>query len=115
MKELFADLLSVSGVKGVVLFSKEGEILYQEMREVLAENLQSRNWGSFINTLEEIREADLVFEMDRLYLRKSETGFLLVLMNPFVPIAMIRLNCDIILPNLKNKKSGKGLKRLFKR
>jgi hypothetical protein len=33
----------------------------------------------------------------------------------FVPIAMIRLNCDIILPSLKPAKSGKKFGGLFKK
>lgn len=72
-------------------------------------------WEVFINAIKEIREADVVFEHQRIYIRRSEIGYLIILMDIYAPIAMVRLNCDIILPQLKNKKGSKGFMRFFKR
>ncbi|MEJ2100167.1 MAG: hypothetical protein P8X68_09330 [Desulfobacterales bacterium] len=72
------------------------------------------DWRFFIESVEGMREADLLFEKGRIYIRRSEIGYLVVLMALFVPIAMVRLNCDIVLPSLKQEKSGKKLGRLLK-
>jgi hypothetical protein len=42
-------------------------------------------------------------------------GYLVILMALFVPIAMIRLNCDILLPLLRQSKSGGKFGLFFKK
>ena len=59
--------------------------------------------------------ADLIFENSRVYLRRTELGYLFVLMDAFAQTALVRLNCDILAPSLKEMKGGKGLRRLFKK
>jgi hypothetical protein len=39
----------------------------------------------------------------------------MILMALYVPIAMIRLNCDILLPLLQPAKSGRKFGRFFKK
>jgi hypothetical protein len=102
MRELFNDILSTDGVNGVMLFSFKGYLIFKDL-------------SFFIESLEGMRETDLVFEKGRIYIRKTEIGYIVILMALFVPIAMIRLNCDIILPSLKPTKSGKKFGRLFKK
>jgi hypothetical protein len=64
--------------------------------------------------------------MGRLYIRKADEGMLVVTMGRIAPAAMIRLNCDILLSELKSRKGSgkpfegakrkpKGLSRFFKR
>jgi hypothetical protein len=36
-------------------------------------------------------------------------------MGLFFPIAMMRLQCDILLPSLKPAQAAKGIRRLFKK
>jgi hypothetical protein len=62
-----------------------------------------------------MREADFVYENGRLYLRATEQGYLMVMMGPAVSVAMVKLNCDILLPQLKVAKPTGKLKGLFKR
>jgi len=62
-----------------------------------------------------MRETDLVFKQGRIYIRRTDIGYLVVLMGLFVPIAMMRLQCDILLPSLKPAKAAKGIRRLFKK
>ena len=115
MNELFNDILSTKGVKGILLFSFSGELMYKKLVSSINEEPEDRDWSFFIESLEGMRETDLVFEKGRIYIRKTELGYLIIIMALFVPIAMIRLNCDILLPSLTQSKSGKKRGRFFKK
>jgi len=56
-----------------------------------------------------------VFERGQVYVRRTADGVLVVVMGLIAPCAVIRLNCDILLPALKEQRSTKGIKRFFKR
>ena len=116
MKGLFSDILRIEDVEGVMFFSFEGELVFKEfLSPLLDESYNMESWGLFIDSLKGIREADLVFEKARLYVRKTSSGYVMILMGVFAPIAMVRLNCDIILPSLKKAATTKGWKHLFKK
>jgi hypothetical protein len=115
MRELFKDILRTDGVSGVMLFSFKGDLIFKELKSSVSEGPEGRDWSFFIESLEGMRETDLVFEKGRIYIRKSEIGYIVVLMALFVPIAMIRLNCDILLPSLKPSKPAKKFGRFFKK
>jgi hypothetical protein len=115
MQELFSDILRTDGVSGVMLFSFKGDLVFKEFRSSVNAEPEGRDWRFFIESLEGMRETDLVFEKGRIYIRKTDIGYIVILMALFVPIAMIRLNCDIILPSLKPAKSGKKFGGLFKK
>jgi hypothetical protein len=114
MRELFNEILSTKGVKGILLFSFSGELIFKEFIPPIDEEPEELDWSFFIESLEGMRETDLVFEKGRIYIRKTEIGYLVILMALYVPIAMIRLNCDILLPSLKQSKSGSKFRRFFK-
>jgi hypothetical protein len=115
MRKLFADILHTEGVGGIMLFSLKGDLIFKEFSSAVNKDPEKRDWSAFIQSLEGLREADLVFERGRIYIRKTEVGYLLILMALFVPIAMIRLNCDILLPALKQSIAGKNFRRFFKK
>jgi hypothetical protein len=116
MKELFKNVLGVKGVTGVMLFSSKGELLFKEFNSPIPHDPEKTDlWPFFIGLLEKVREADLVFEKRRLYIRKTGVGFLMVIMGPMAPIAMVRLNCDLLLPALKEGVDSKNLGRLVKK
>ena len=115
MRELFKDILHTDGVNGVMLFSLSGDLIFKEFRSSVKEEPEGRDWSFFIESLEGMRETDLVFEKGRMYIRRAETGYIVILMALFVPIAMIRLNCDILLPSLRTPKTGKKFGKFFKR
>ena len=115
MKELFKDILNMEGVKGVLLLSLQGDIVFKEFSTPLHQKLESRDWKHFVDSLNGIRETDLVYENARIYIRKTGSGYLLILMDFFASAAMVRLSCDILLPALKPLKGSKGFKRLFKK
>jgi len=114
MKELFKDILAVDGVEGVVLFSAKGEIQYSQAASPSIPDLESKDWTPFIRGIGDVREADLAFDKLRLYLRRTDSGFLVVVLDFAAPMAMVRLNCDILLPGLKEAGTAKGFGRIFK-
>ena len=115
MRDLFKDILNMEGVKGLMMFSFAGDPVYKEFNQAQPEGIESRDWSLFIESLAGMRETDLVFKKGRLYVRRTDIGYLVVLMGLFVPIAMMRLQCDILLPSLKPAKAAKGIRRLFRK
>ena len=115
MRELFKDILNREGVKGLMVFTFAGDPVYQEFNQAQPEGIESRDWRLFIESLAGMKETDLIFKKGRLYIRRTDIGYLVILMGLFVPIAMIRLQCDILLPSLKPAKAAKGISRLFKK
>jgi hypothetical protein len=115
MRELFGDILNMEGVKGLLLFSFTGEVIFKEFNPTPVGGIESYDWSLFIEVLTGMRETDLIFDKGRLYIRRTDAGFLVVLIGPFVPIAMIRLQCDILLPALKSTKATRGIRRFFKK
>lgn len=116
MRELFKDILSMSDVHGIMLFSLEGKLIFKEFISPLIEEPETRNWWRlFLDSLNGAREVDLVFERSRLYVRRIEAGYLMLVLGPLAPMAMLRLNCDLLVPSLRQIKLTKGLKQLFRR
>ncbi len=108
MISLFEDILKTEGVKGVYLISFEGnQIFKRTVAGDLADPPGQVEWYSMFKLLGGAREVDLVFEHARLYLRKTTHGYLVIWMGLFAPVAMVRLNCDILLPALKHLKFKK--------
>ncbi|MBN1276173.1 MAG: hypothetical protein JXA35_01685 [Deltaproteobacteria bacterium] len=115
MKELFSDILGIEDVKGVILFSLDGKVLFSEFISSQYFNPEERDWGPFIKILAGIREADFSFEKCRFYFRGTSSHFLMVIMDIFAPVSMVRLNCDLLLPSLNQTAKSKGLGQFFKR
>jgi len=116
MKDLFNDVLNINGVQGIILLSKDGKVIFDSLAgKPVGKNQTFRNWKKLIDALKNAREADFVFENGRFYLRQTHDGYLLISMQKIASIAMIKLNCDILLPNLNSTKNSKGLKGFFKR
>jgi len=74
-----------------------------------------KEWQSFIDLIDGVREADLIYKKSRIYIREAPVGYLIIVMEIYAPVALVRLNCDILLPTLKEKTETKGLGRFFKR
>lgn len=114
MHELFRDIAGLQGVRGVVLLSLTGETLYERFHTAGDKPMLSRNWRQLLDALANVNDSELVFANGRLYVRKTAAGYILVVSSQFAQGAMIRLHCDILLPELAKMKSKKK-KRFFKR
>ena len=115
MRELFDDILSIEDIRGLVLFSFSGDLLFKNFNHADGAEIDMRLLSRFIDALGGIREADLIFTKGRLYVRRTESGYLFIIMGLLVPMAMLRLQCDVILPSLTPAKKKKGISRFFKR
>ncbi len=115
MKEIFKDILAIEGVSGILLFSSQGRIVFKEFAIPLSKNPERQDWKPLINTIKNVKEADFIYENNRVHIRKSAAGYLLVLMELFTPAAMVRLTCEMALPALnKLTDDSKGIKKFFK-
>ena len=115
MQELFNDILSIDGVKGVMVLSFTGDLVFEKFIAKIPRDSTKMNWSRLVASLGGMRETDLIFEKGRIYMRRTDIGYLLIFVGLFVPMAMLRLNCDILLPSLTPEKSNKRWSRLFKR
>jgi hypothetical protein len=116
LKDLFRDLLDMEDVLGLMLFSFEGKLLFKAFPFPPAEDPETRDWWPlFTASLDGVKEADLLFDHRRLYIREMDTGYLMVLMGTLAPTAMLRLNCDMLISKLKETRPARGLMRIFRR
>lgn len=115
MEQYFKNLLGTEGVLGLILFSPEGEVLYKSdpatiplggaVDKVALELVRSLTVA--------VQEVDIVFSQQRVYLRQTPAGPLLVFLTALASIAMVRLHCDTLIPTIKPPSRAGGLKRFF--
>ena len=116
MKDLLNDILQIDEVIGVVFLQRNGSVAFSEFRRQLSGDPEKIDWPSLVSGLGDCHETEMVFDRVRFYIRRSDSGHLVVVAGRFALIAMIRLNCDIVLPSLDAAgQKPKGLKRLFSR
>lgn len=119
MKEIFKEILGIDNVYGVIFVESDGRVVFREFSISVDQKLDSVDWPQLLNTFPDAKEFSLVFEMRRLYARRTPTGFILVLLGLVAPISLVRLNCESALPALEKlgqaASGGKGLMRFFKR
>jgi hypothetical protein len=116
-EQITQDVLSMEDVRGVMLFSTTGELLFNAFTSPPEENLTKKSWTPFIDVLSDVQEAELVFDRLKLYIRKAQIGFLMVVMESSGSVSMMRLHCDVLIPSLTNQPNGKpkGISRFFKK
>jgi len=115
MKTKFKDILDIDDVHAAFLIAPDGKVLMQQVVMHAGEDLKRFDWRLFAQSMGAVREAELVFDNVRLYLRQSPAGLVIVVMGRFALIAMVRLNVDILMPALEqSKKQSKGLGRFFR-
>jgi hypothetical protein len=115
MKELLKDVLEIEGVNGIVILTDEGDVIFKDILSDTLTKIDELEWGLFIGDIGGSREAELVYEQGLFYVRKVEFGYMIVIVDLHVQTAMIRLNCDIVLPSLQDLKTSKKYKKLFKK
>lgn len=114
-ESVFKDILGIKDVRGVFMFSADNGVIHQDIAPGTAFNMDAVDWQKAIEAFQGVREAELLFDNLRLYVRSLGTGYLCVVMGIYAPTAMVRLNCDLVLPALQKQKAAKGFKRFFKR
>lgn len=116
MQELFQEILDINEVRGVFFISPEGEILFNAPKSNAVTGFSAIEWPAVMENLAGIRETEIVFEHCMFYIVKSNIGYVVVAMDKSAPIAMVRLNCSIIIPSLEQRvDKSSGLSRFFRR
>lgn len=116
MDRLFAEIMEINGVKGAMLFSTDGEMVHKEFSETPPVQLEDNAfWANVFSSFKGMKESEIVTVNCRLYIKETTLGFILIWMKADVRIALIRLNCDIIIASLEaeKKKPSKGKWSLF--
>jgi len=119
MKDIFKDVMGIDGVHGLLVISDEGGLTLSKFSQRFQdeeEKLSRIDWAPFTIELTGINDAELLYENARFYVKKSEVGYLIVILGYEAPISMVRLNCEIMLPSLdKMKPTGKKIGALLRK
>ena len=119
MKDIFKDVMGIEGVHGLMVISNEGGVLLSKFSSDFREEeekLSQVNWEPFTIEMSTIKDAELIYDSARFYIKKSETGFLIVIIGDNAPISMVRLNCEILLPMLtKIQPASKRIGRILRK
>ena len=121
MKEILSEIQTIDSVKASLFFSRSGDLLLNETAadadftiQELENFSKTLNWKAIGKKYKNINETEFVFEKYRVYIRKADLGFLVVIMESSAPIEVVRLHSDLILPELNSIKKTKGFGRFFK-
>ncbi|MDI6798002.1 MAG: hypothetical protein QMD09_13715, partial [Desulfatibacillaceae bacterium] len=100
MKEIFADILGMDNVYGVIFVDKEGKVAFSEISVDTKSDVAKAPWPALIKSLDNAKEATLVFARRRIFVRQTETGHIFVLMGLMAPLSTIRLNVESAMAGL---------------
>lgn len=119
MKDIFKDILGIEGVHGVLVVSNEGNLTTSKFSTKFKheeDSLSQITWGPFIIELSGILDAELIYDSARFYVKKSEAGYLIVILGDDAQISMVRLNCEVLLPSLDRiKPAGKRISEILRK
>lgn len=115
MEKLFQDLLNISGVQGLFLISEDEKVVFESLDGVQFFSEKSAvNWKMIADCIGDFVEMDLVYEGGRYYVKKAGNYLLVVLLTLDESLAMVKLNSDIAMSELKKMtKNGRGLFRFL--
>lgn len=121
MKDIFNEIHAIDNINASLFFSEDGNLILYEAKDFTgytSENIhefsQTLDWKWIVYKFRDIVEAELVFTKYRVYIRKADSGFLVILMGLMAPIEVVRLNVDLLMPELNSLKKSKGIGRFFK-
>ena len=107
MQEIFEALVNMDEVRGLMFLGREGRVRFYKFTQPSKTNPERIDWlPQLLDQLQNIKEAEFIYERARLYIRPSDTGILFVWAGVTANMSMIRLNCDVSLDNWE--KSGAG-------
>ena len=119
MKDIFKEVMGIEGVRGLLIVSNEGVVTLSKSSSDFkreAEQLGQINWLPFTMEMSGIKDAELVYDSARFYIKKFEEGYLLVIIGDNAPLSMVRLNCEVLLPSLvKMQPTSKKIGNLLRK
>ena len=118
MKENFKDILGIEGVHGVIVLDGNGHLLLSRFSGDYREEesrIGSVHWNAFIPEFSDIVEAEFVFERRRLYVRKIQHGFFMVVLDVTILHVAMPTNCEVLQSSLDRLKPGGRFGQFFKK
>jgi len=116
MNNHFNELLTLRDVKGLMLVSFEGQLVLKEFVGSFAgEPKIDDSLALFIHSLRGAREIEVFYENGRIYIRKTEIGYLFIITGTATPMALVRLNCDMFVPAMQKMVKRDKFKGFFKK
>ena len=116
MRDLLKEVLKFEGVRGALIFDSRGAVLYKDQ---VIDNFQDPRdlpwWPPFVESLKGFKGLEMVYDGGRIYIRAARDVYLLMLMESAVPMAMIRLNCDVLLHGQTTTTTKQKSKGFFRR
>jgi len=107
MKEYFQEILSISEVQWTIFLTPDGKPVFIEPSS--KELADASMWQRLLAEITPINEVDLIYGKKRVYIRNAGSGYIVVIMDRFSNSAMIKLQCDVIIPSLKKMKIKKRI------
>ncbi len=124
MESMFDEIFGVDGVHGLFLLSKDGSIVFKKFISPF-DKLNNKKLDDFIGNSIDLdtltqqfansNESLLIYNQKRMYIKNAGDNYLFVLLDMFAPVAMVRLNCQLIIPEIEKMKSSKGIGRFFRK
>lgn len=119
MSAHFQEILNIPEVIGVLVFTNEGDRIFETFRDrSLPIPSDPSQWKPILDSFKELGEADLLYDNNRIYFKKTDGYQLIVVMDLHAPLAMVRMNCDMALSassthSTMAQKAGRWIKRKF--
>ena len=65
--------------------------------------------------IKDTKELEFIYKNDKIYIRKSDKGMILIWMGAFAPISMVRIHCNLIIQSLKKDYKSAKFKKFFQK
>ncbi len=118
MDKLFSEIISIDGVIGLILLNNDKSVEYKAFSDFGVQ--YDKDFDNFLQSSVDFEvlkkvfdcstETMLIYEDLRLYIKKVLNNYLIIAMKLFVPMSLIRLNCQILEPKLDSKINVKKFK-----
>ncbi len=113
--------MGMDNVYGVIFVDSQGKVSFSEISVDTKSDVANAPWTDLIKSLDNAKEATLVFAKRRIFVRQTETGHIFVLMGLMAPLSTVRLNVESAMAGLAKaaapaaKGGGGGFGRFFRR
>lgn len=118
MEKFFNNILDVKSVIGVFFIPENGLSALSFLRDDRRDgndsyNFENADWKALAAVLGDGLEAELVFEENRIYLRRNSNGFTVVVMEHGADVDLVRLGCEIAADLIDRMKKPNVFRRFF--
>lgn len=117
MDKLFKEIFSIDGILGVILIGNNETVEYIKFIDAFKTDKEfdqylknSIHFQTLSNVFDLSNENLIIYDDLRLYIKKIANNYLIVAMKLYVPISLLRLNCQVLEAELEKKPSVKRFK-----